>query len=75
MPQLTSGITPALLPSTLLLESIDDIQTLMIQEARELSFADVTFLQKLQESKYSVIFKVLVHETTCVMKVVSAGLT
>ncbi|KAJ5341356.1 hypothetical protein N7541_010480, partial [Penicillium brevicompactum] len=62
-------MTPALLPSTLLLESIDDIQTLMNQEARELSFADVTFLEKVQESKYSVVFKVLVHGTTCVMKV------
>jgi hypothetical protein len=46
----------------------------MIQEARELGFADVTFLQKLQESKNSVVFKVLVHGTTCVMKVVSASL-
>ncbi|KGO78260.1 hypothetical protein PITC_036280 [Penicillium italicum] len=41
----------------------------MILEARELGFADVTFLQKLQESKNSVVFKVLVHGTTCVMKV------
>lgn len=46
----------------------------MIQEARELGVVDMMFLQKLQESKNSVVFKVLVHGITCVMKVVSASL-
>lgn len=42
----------------------------MVQGAREVGPGDVTFLQKLQESKNSVVFKVLVHGTTNVMKVV-----
>ena len=33
---------------------------------------NVTFLQKLQESAYSVVFKIAVHEQICVVKVVSA---
>jgi len=45
----------------------------MIQEAREVVSGDV-ILEKLQESENSVVFKVLIHGTTCVMKVVSATL-
>ncbi|OQD74624.1 hypothetical protein PENDEC_c010G06668 [Penicillium decumbens] len=41
----------------------------MIQEAREVVSGDVMFLEKLQESENSVVFKVLIHGTTCVMKV------
>lgn len=36
----------------------------------EAKASDVTFLEKLQESKHSVVFKVAIHKTTCLMKVV-----
>ena len=37
----------------------------------ELNPSEVEFLEKLKESKYSVVFKVLFREIICVMKVVS----
>lgn len=37
----------------------------------ELNPSEVEFLEKLKESKYSVVFKVRFRERTCVMKVVS----
>lgn len=46
----------------------------MIQEDGEIDLKDVEILELLKKSEYSAIFKVLVHETTCVMKVASTNL-
>lgn len=43
----------------------------MIQGTREVGHGDIKLLQKLSESKNSVVFKVDAHGTICVMKVVS----
>lgn len=40
---------------------------------REVGPADVEFLEKVKESKVLVVFKVIVHGITCIMKVVSAS--
>lgn len=44
----------------------------MTDEITELEPNEVTFFEKLQESKNSVVFKVSIHRRACVMKVVSA---
>lgn len=47
----------------------------MVDELDEVKPSDVTFLEKLKESKYSAIFKVVVQGRMCVMKVVGGLLT
>lgn len=44
----------------------------MADEITELDPNEVTFLEKFQDSRNSVVFKVSVHGRICVMKVVSA---
>lgn len=69
--QLFSSTSCSITANGKFLGSVSGHKKVMMPEDDEFDLGDVIFLEKLKESENNATFKVLFHETTCVLKAVS----